>query len=163
MSLERQSILNPQKSAFPDSNRIFLNFTEFRFHSSKFLPFINLSITLLVVCLLPPTRGLFCLESILNLLLWISIIVNKNKMVLSFKNHVFNPNQVCFKVTKCFMLIQFIKNANPLSRVMLTKKVKKQIFKRNLGQKAFFRVDFDVLLLLTEFRTEPLVTSCYFI
>ena len=119
MSLERQSILNPQKSAFPDSNRIFLNFTEFRFHSSKFLPFINLSITLLVVCLLPPTRGLFCLESILNLLLWISIIVNKNKMVLSFKNHVFNPNQVRFKETKCFRLILFIKMRCPLSRVIL--------------------------------------------
>ena len=39
-------------------------------------------------------------------------------MVLSFKNHVFNPNQDCFKVTKRFKLILFIKNAYPLSRVL---------------------------------------------
>ena len=38
-------------------------------------------------------------------------------MVLSFKNHVFNPNQDFFKVTKRFRLILFI-TANPSFRVM---------------------------------------------
>ena len=81
-------------------------------------------------------------------------------MVLSFKNHVLNPNQDSFKVTKRFKLILFIKNVNPLSRVR--SRNRKEGYKsgsRSSNEtstgKLIFLVGFDVFLLLAEFQTEP--------